>query len=469
MEPQKGSAIIEEQPTAQPFAEESARVEMIRKLAGKAIPSEIVDRCILEGRSVDETREEFLKVLREGMTIKAGSPEIKVGRDLNRESLPEAMVDAILTRAGVSLLCEDRQQRVISGPDGKCQRREPHKRASEFMQMRLPDMARTLLIAAGLDEARAFNDSMAVRKAIELSQRSVAVSTLSLPAILGDAVGRSLRASYEEYPIQWPKFCKRTTAKNFKEITRIQLKELDNLEVIYTGAEYSHATPGESEEAYQLFKYGKIISLANEHIVNDDLQAFRQVPGKLGAAARRLEDALAFGILSANDNMDDGIALFDNSHANLGGAGAISVATLDEARKLLRRQTSTAAAGAENVYINLTPAVLIVPVTLEGAAEKLLMSEFDPADTNTRAANPWHKRLELVTHPILDASSTSNWFVSAAPEMGGIEMCFLEGQPTPVVEKEFTFEVDALRYKVRHVAAAKAIDYRALVKNPYAG
>ena len=207
------------------LAEENVRIDTIRKLAPETLSSEIIDRCITEGLTVDETRKVFLDEYRKDMKIETGSPRIpsiEVGRDLNQESMPDAMGDAILMRAGVALIDE-------SKPTGeKSAHREPHRRAGQFMQMRLPDMARSVLIASGVEEARSMGDRQAVRTALERA----AVTTISLPAILGNATGKSARSGYQEYPVQWPEFCKKATHNDFKQISRIKLSELDNVELV---------------------------------------------------------------------------------------------------------------------------------------------------------------------------------------------------------------------------------------------
>jgi hypothetical protein len=199
-----------------------------------------------------------------------------------------------------------------------------------------------------------------------------------------------------------------------------------------------------------------------ENMINDNLNAFREIPSKLGQTARRLEDVLAFAVLTENAVMADGKAIFHADHKNFEDPGApISVESLNGAKILFRKQTGVDG----TTFINITPAVLIVPVELEGTAQKLLSSEYDPADTNAKISNIWKGKLELCTHPLLSASSTTIWYLSAAPNQGGIEICFLTSEQTPYLEREIGFENDTLRWKIRHVVAAKAIDHRALYKN----
>ncbi|MEZ6883367.1 Clp protease ClpP, partial [Enterobacter sp. KB-280D8] len=70
---------------------------------------------------------------------------------------------------------------------------------------------------------------------------------------------------------------------------------------------------------------------------NDDLNQLTDVPMKMGRAAKATIGDLVYAILTKNPKLSDGKALFHADHKNL-SAGAISVASLDESRKLMRLQ-----------------------------------------------------------------------------------------------------------------------------------
>jgi hypothetical protein len=461
---------------AQGAQNEIDRRAAITQLAGNSVPESVVRSCIDGNLTIDAAKDVILESMRGTMSTGVGSPVlpgaqamggISIGCDRRYDSTAEAMADAVLVRSGIPLIQEDSRGNVVCDDIGKLKTRDPHGRVGEFVSMRFSDMARAVLVANGDEAAARMSDRPAVMRALEMA-RDGGISTLSLPTVLGNSMGKSLRYSYMEYPAQWMDFCRRSFHNNFKDITRAKLTEIDNMEEVYEAGEYGYATIGEAKEVYKLVKYGKIFGLSWEKIVNDDLNAFNEIPRKMAAAARRIEDALAFGILTANAAMDDGTVLFHANHNNLGSAAAISVATLNAGKLSFRKQTSTGG-NSDDVYINIAPSVLIVPAALEGAADKIIKSEYDPDDANGKTANIWKGQLKVCTHPILDATSATNWYLSSAPMHNGIEMCFLDGAREPKIERENTFEIDAVRFKVRHVCAAAAIEHRALYKNPYAG
>jgi len=73
--------------------------------------------------------------------------------------------------------------------------------------------------------------------------------------------------------------------------------------------------------------------------VNDDLAEMTTVPRKLGAAARRTEADLVYGIFTGNPAMADSVALFHATRGNLltKGSSALSTTSLALAVVALRK------------------------------------------------------------------------------------------------------------------------------------
>ena len=150
--------------------------------------------------------------------------------------------------------------------------------------------------------------------------------------------------------------------------------------------------------------------------------------------------------------------------ANLTGTGtAISVTSLGVGRTMMRLQK-----GLQSEELNLTPAYLIVPATQENLAYQYTSANYTPATAATinefRAGG--RTALEPIVEAILDASSTTAWYLAANNgAIDTVEYCFLDGAEGPVIESEVGFEVDGISYKCREDFAAKAIDFRGLYKN----
>jgi len=93
----------------------------------------------------------------------------------------------------------------------------------------------------------------------------------------------------------------------------------------------------EGKETWVLSTYGKIIGITRQAIINDDLGAFTRTPFLLGQEVAMLEADTVVGIITANGNLADGVALFEaTTHKNLIAAGAaISVDAIGAVRVLM--------------------------------------------------------------------------------------------------------------------------------------
>jgi hypothetical protein len=289
---------------------------------------------------------------------------------------------------------------------------------------------------------------------------ALAQSTSDFDSILADTIGKTLRQAYVEVMPTWTLWAREAFAPDFKTISRTQLGGIVTPPTVSEGAEYGYAQVGDAKEVYTLAKYGEVILLTWEAIINDDLSAFNRVPQMLGAAAARLEDDLCYAVLTANAAMSDGVALFDAAHANVTTA-VISVTSLGAGRALLRKQTGLSGNG----ILNLQARHLIVPAALETLAEQTISSVVDPAKSNA-TPNPFANRLQVVAEPRLDATSALIWYLAAdTSQVDTLEVCFLEGNRQPVLDENEGYMVDGRSWKVRHVVASKAIDWRGMVRS----
>lgn len=329
---------------------------------------------------------------------------------------------------------------------------------NEYRGMSLLRMASVALESQGA-KIRGLSDTQLAQLAMNAtSERSGMHTSSDFPIILGNTVNRTLRAEYEIAERTFPQWARKATAKDFRTITRAQLGDFSNLgNPVNEGGEYEYGTLGEGSEAYRVFKYGKIIAISWEMIVNDDLDAFGRIPQKIANSVARKQSDLVYGILSTNAAMSDTVALFHATHANLGTGAAINIDSLGEARKLLRKQKGLGALD----FLNLTPKFLVVGPNYEQLALQYLSSAYNPNDPTK--INPWKGLLTPIVEPRLTGNE---WYVMASPgQIDTVEYAFLEGQPEIFTETQQGFDVDGLKMKVRMVFGTKAIDWRGMVKN----
>src|SRR3546814_2518860 len=114
------------------------------------------------------------------------------------------------------------------------------------------------------------------------------------PQLMANTINRTLRAAYQEAPRTFQPWARMSTAPDFREIARVQLSGLTALQQVKEGGEYKYMSFGDSAEKYSLSKYGGIIAVTWETIVNDDLGAFNRIPVMIDRKSTRLEGDIVY-------------------------------------------------------------------------------------------------------------------------------------------------------------------------------
>lgn len=333
--------------------------------------------------------------------------------------------------------------------------------AREFRGMRLIDMARESVEMVG-GSVRGMTQQEVARAALGCDRQAVRAagmhSTSDFPLLLGSTVNRTLRAAYELAPQTWRPLGRQTTVPDFRAVTRAALGDISALEKVNEHGEYKYGSLGEDGAPLKVVKFGKIIAITWEAIVNDDLGAMTRIPQALGAAAAQTESDVVWSLLLDNPNFVDGTPVFHADHGNLAGSnGAISTATLAAARAAMRKQKSKA-----GHFLNIGPEYLVVGPDKELEAYQFTSSQYVPA----KNADINDSRNAALT-VIVDARITGNqWYLYAAPGVvDTFEYAYLEGEQGVFTETREGFEVDGMEIKARLVFGAAWIDYRGAYKN----
>lgn len=332
----------------------------------------------------------------------------------------------------------------------------------EFRGMRLVDMAREFVEMAG-GNARGMTPQELARAALGCDRQAVRAagmhSTSDFPLLLGSTVNRTLRDAYANAPQTWRPLGRQTTVPDFRAVTRAALGDISALEAVKEHGEYKYGTLSEDGAPIKVAKFGKIIALTWETIVNDDLGALTRIPAALGNAAAATESNVVWALLLGNPNFADGVPFYDASHGNVAGSGgAINTTTLAAARASMRKQKSKA-----GEFLNLSPEFLVVGPDKELEAFQFTSSVYVPAK-NADINDVRNASLTV----IVDARITGNqWYLFAAPgSIDTFEYAYLEGEQGVFTETREGFEVDGMEIKARLVFGAGWIDYRGAYKNP---
>jgi hypothetical protein len=305
-------------------------------------------------------------------------------------------------------------------------------------------------------------------------------STGSFANLMLDAANKTLLAGYEEAPYTWSQWARQAQAvDDFKPINRIRLSEMSNPESVPEGMDYPETRMSDTKESYRVEKYGSIFSVTWETVVNDDLDALSRIPAAQGAACRRKQNAAVYGVLTANAAMADTGLLFNataqttaGGHDNYVSSGAApTVAGLNTGYLSMMTKKGI----NSDVVLSIMPEFLIVPAALAATAMEILGSLARPEVGGSAAGNSnthniygpnGQRQVRLIIEPVLDAASAKAWYLAASnTQVDTVELAFLAGEESPVLESEWGFDNDVYRYKVRQTFGVAAIDFRGLFKN----
>jgi len=297
-------------------------------------------------------------------------------------------------------------------------------------------------------------------------------TTGSFANLLLDAANKTLRAAYEEAPYTWSLWARQAASvADFKNINRVQIGESGNLEMVPETKQYPEKSVGDTKRTYQIAKYGAEFTVSWETVVNDDLDALSRIPAMQGNAARRTQEKVVYDALLSNPTMPDTYALFSASHpsgSNISGsAAAPSVSTLSDGFEAMGLQKGL----SSDVYLNLVPRTLLVPLNYSATALEIVNSQsYAASNNNSGVVNIYGvngvRPLQVVATPLLDANSATNWYLIADnAQIDTVEITFLQGEESPVLENEWVMSNDVYRYKVRQSFAAAVIDHRGIYGN----
>jgi hypothetical protein len=293
-----------------------------------------------------------------------------------------------------------------------------------------------------------------------------AFTTSDFPLILVDAANKSMLKGFEEANETWAIWAQTGTLSDFKIGNRVNLSSFNDLELVSEDGEFKYGSFTEQGETIQLATYGKLFAISRQAIINDDLGAFTRIPSAMGRSSSRLVGDLAYGALTSNPTMGDGLALFIAAHNNLNESGAggtplsadaAGIAAIAAMRNAMALQTD---ASGSATGLNIRPAHFLVPVVLEDIARALMTDTTEPGQANPGQRNQINGLAGVVSDPRLDADSATRYYLAAGQQFDTIEVAFLDGNQTPMLEQQMGWSIDGTEFKVRIDVAAAPMEFR---------
>ncbi len=435
------SAAVTAKPGKTSAKHERARVAGIMRIAQEAgfLPEETAE-LVSGKKSINDARALAYKRITDRERQNGGVVRMGVIHDA-ADKKRTAITNALLLRAG----------HKVGATEAAA--------AREFMGQSVYDLARDAVVAGGGRVSGLSRYEVAKQALFRSTNYN---STSDFPLILGDFVRRVLNQAYIEAQVTYPLWTRSVPVPDLRTTTGISLQAMSSLAEVKEGAEYTYAKLAETGESYRLAKFGKMFTVTVEMLINDDLNAISRIPALFASASRRTVNANAYAaLLTPTLTMSDGIAIFHANHKNLAGtAAALSVNSLGAGRKAMRTQK------AGDATLNIAPAHLLVPSSLETTAQTLINSTSDPAQANPNVINPMAGKLQIICDAEMDSYSATGWYLAAnANDIPTVDMGFLGGNDAPELDTFEDIARDGMSYRVRIFNSAKLMDYRGVYKN----
>lgn len=336
--------------------------------------------------------------------------------------------------------------------------------ANPYRGMRLHELARACLRASGVNPDGM--SQMEIATAVLTRQLPRGAQTTSdFPVILENTLHKLVLTGFVAQPGTYERFCKLGDVSDFRAWNRLVPGLIGNLDTVNEAGEYKNKNiPDAEKNSVQATRKGNIINITPEVLVNDDTGYIQTMALSLGAAGPRAIERAVYTLLNSNPNLSDGVAVFAAGRGNLAGSGAVpSVTTLDAARQAMASRT---APGTDAEYLDIRPAVAVVPLAQGGNTRVLVNAVYDP-DTANKLQKP--NMVNGIVKDVVDSPRLSGtaWYLFADPNVAPvIEVVFLDGQRTPQVTEEINFRTSGLAWKVELPFGAGYIGHHGGYKNP---
>lgn len=348
-----------------------------------------------------------------------------------------------------------------------------------------------------LDSGAVLEASRLISKALggnrwSMYQVGEALATSDFQYLFGNFIGEELLERYEDAAPTWTQVAKRTTFNNFKPKRFIDmLGGRSILDPVAQGAPFPERNVSEAAYKLRIGKLGARISLYWEMIINDDLDAFRQLPDDLAIGARDTEQYTVTSMLASPNGPN--ATYFNAQNGNLlAGNPALSNDSLQAGLEIMLNKRD-----AQGRPIIVKTATLSVPPALQFQARRIL------AATEIRTTNPdgtetiigGNQLTGLVQVnvdpwlPVVDESASANtaWYLTPDPNgrRPSFALGFLAGHDVPDLRKKSQqgtsigggslapedgdFEDDGVAYRVRHILGGGAVDLTATLASKGTG
>ncbi len=428
-QPQPNSS-PEPQPSAT-YADEQTRLNGIKDLFAMfgGRHNELMITCLADANcSVEKAREQLLNTIAQQQNPEPSNKDNAHIYAGNGNIVGDSVRASVMARAGY----------------------QDYEKDNAYNSMTLRELARASLTERGV--------GVATYNPMQMIGMAFTHSTSDFGNILLDVANKAILLGWEENDETFEKWTKKGQLSDFKTAHRVGLGAFPSLRQVREGAEYKYVTLNDKGETIALATYGELFSISRQAIINDDMNMLTDVPKKLGEAAKATIGDLVYAVLIDNEKMSDKKALFSTDHKNI-LTGGMDVETISAGRTAMRQQKE-----GERT-LNIRPAFMLVPTTLETQATQVVKSgSVKGADVNSNIINPIRDLAEIIAEPRLDDASEKDWYMVSRQGSDTIEVAYLNGIDVPYIDQLEGFTSDGVTTKVRIDAGVAPVDYRGLLK-----
>ncbi|MFZ2803920.1 MAG: hypothetical protein WA001_01730, partial [Patescibacteria group bacterium] len=338
-------------------------------------------RHIKLGSSVDVATADARRILAEKAPDIDG--KLKFGQDYESigwkvERMSEALAARALTARG--------------------QKAEVKEAAKRYATLSVAEVAYALLETLGMTRGRALDALRAPYEVIKL-----AMGTPDFPGILANVLNKTLMPAYVAAMPSYRAIAQQRNFRDYRPHKFVRLGDFPITLQVGEGGEITEGSIGESSETVTALKYGRILNLLWEVLVNDDVGAFTDFGGMVARRIADRENALFYMICilagsGLGPDLADGVDVYNSAHANLTAGGALSNTLLEEGFGLMATQTSI-----DGIKINVPPRFVLTSATSHVLARRLLSPIYAAQASNVNA-------FVGMLEPLYDANITGTRF-----------------------------------------------------------
>ena len=406
------------------------------------------DQHIRNGDSLDTVRAAAVTHL-----IQHGAPVRGRMNGDQGDNFRAAAVDAVLMRAGVTV-------------------ENPTEGVEQFRGMSLRDLAIECMARDGVGSTTSLL-RMGKDDLWNMAQRQFFSPTAAFPAILDNAIKKSIEHLYAHVPTTFQLWTSKGSLTDFKPTKDHSYLVGGAGEFLRVGenGELKHDTPkSELLPQRKIDTFGRQFSMTRQAFINDDIGFITEVPGMYAASAKRTINKQVYKILMDNPAIFDGVPLFDTAHGNLiaNGSKPSNEAIQAMMMKMLLQKDPFGEA------IMVQPAHIIVPVGYKFLMTTILSSPTINTEGNTQAVNPlyqYREQLNIVEDGTLNGLAGEGnpvpWFMAGDKTYAkSLQVDYLNGQETPTIRRSEVPGQLGFVWDIWLDWGITAVDFRGIAKNP---